>query len=80
MKIKVLALCLSMLFFGSIATTAVASVVDTQSNIVRVDDDKKKKTAKADKSATKKDCATKKSCCSSSKTKSCTDKKDGDKK
>ena len=81
MKLKVLALCLGMLFFGSIASTSVAAVVDNPAHIVVVDDDKdkNKKTAKKDAKA-KKDCAKKKSCCkSSSYEKSCKDK-DGKKK
>lgn len=87
MKIKVMALCLSMMLLGGIATSSVAAVVGTSNHIVLVDDkDKTKKAAKKDakteKSATAKECATKKSCCGSSTyEKSCKDKKaDPDKK
>lgn len=84
MRKKLIALSLSMLFFGSIATTSFATTfqVANQSTVVDDDKDKNKKKAKtAD--AKSKDCKTKKSCCKSSQLneKSCKDKKvDGDKK
>jgi len=90
MKIKVLALTLSMLLFGSITATSFAQVLASTNSTTIVDNDddknKKKKTAKCDdkKGTVKsKDCDTKRSCCGSVKLKddgckekkSCKDKK-----
>ncbi len=92
MKIKVLALTFSMLFFGSITATSFAQVLASTNTITVVDNDddkdknKKKSTAKCDDNKVEvksKDCATKKGCCGSVKLKDdgCKDKKsDKDKK
>lgn len=78
MRKKVLALSLSILFFGSIATSTFAMTVNTTNGIVKVDDDDKKK-AKTSKTAKTKsaeksgDCAAKKECCE----KTCDGKKSG---
>ena len=81
MKLKVLALSLSLLFFGSIATSTYAMTTDITNKTVLVDDDDKDKKAKSSKtkSAEKSgECTTaeKKSCCE----KSCDGKKSSDKK
>jgi hypothetical protein len=79
MRKKVLALSLSILFFGSMATSTFAMTVNTTNGIVKVDDDKKKakneKTATAKTESTEKsgDCAAKKECCE----KTCDGKKSG---
>lgn len=79
MKLKVLALSLSLLFFGSIATSTYAMATDITNKTVLVDDDDKdKKTKKSTKtkSAEKSgECtsAEKKACCE----KSCDGKKSG---
>ncbi|MFK5856741.1 MAG: hypothetical protein QM503_11465 [Bacteroidota bacterium] len=92
MKVKVLALTFSMLFFGSITVNSFAQVLSAQNSITIVDNDddkdknKKKSTAKCDDkkgTAKVKDCDTKRSCCGSVKLKDddCKDKKsDKDKK
>ena len=72
MRTKLLALSLSILFFGSITTSAIASTVYASNGIeyVKKDDDKKKaKKASAEKSTEKSgECAAeKKECCSSAK-------------
>ncbi|RLD42033.1 MAG: hypothetical protein DRI89_08325 [Bacteroidetes bacterium] len=85
MKKKVIAISLSILFFGSIATTSFATPVQVASLTTKVDNDddkdKNKKKAKTPekKSENKtKDCNTKKSCCKSELyEKSCKDKKGG---
>ena len=88
MKIKVLALTFTMLFFGSITATSFAQVLASTNLITVVDNDddkdknKKKSTAKCDdkKGTVKsKDCDTKRSCCGSVKLKDdgCKDKKSG---
>lgn len=82
MKIKVLALALSLLFFGAISVTSFAQVVNSTSTIAIVDKDKDKDKKKSKKETTK-ECKAKKSCCSSKmlKDESCKDKKsDKDKK
>lgn len=86
MKIKVLTLALSMLFFGGLTATSFAQVLSSTNTISVVDgdddDDKDKKKSKAkcdDKkvSSKSKDCASKRSCCGSAKLKDdgCKDKK-----
>ncbi len=94
MKVKVLALTFSLLFFGSMTATSFAQVLASTNLITVVDNDddkdknknKKKSTAKCDdeKGTVKsKDCDTKRSCCGSVKLKDdgCKDKKsDKDKK
>lgn len=80
MRKKLIALSLSMLFFGSIATTSFATTFQVTNQSTVVDDDKDKNKKKAKKSdANMKDCKSKKSCCKSSQLneKSCKDKKDG---
>jgi phage tail tape-measure protein len=90
MKIKVLALTFTMLFFGGITATSFAQVLASTNTIAVVDNDddkdkkknKKKSTAKCDdtKAAVKsKDCDTKRSCCGDDKLKDddCKDKKSG---
>ncbi len=88
MKIKVLALTFSMLFFGSMTVTSFAQVLASTNSISIVDNgdgkdkNKKKSTAKCDdkKGTVKtKDCDTKRSCCGSVKLKDdgCKDKKSG---
>ena len=83
MKKQIIALSLSMLFFGSIATSSFATTVQVanQTTIVDNDDDKDKNKKKAKTSDSKtKDCKTQKSCCKSElNEKSCKDKKGGDK-
>ena len=84
MKKQIIALSLSMLFFGSIATSSFATTVQIANLITIVDNDddkdKNKKKAKTSDSKTK-DCKTQKSCCKSElNEKSCKDKKGGDKK
>ena len=73
MKIKVLALALSMLFVTSIAGTTFAQMTDNTVQTVVVDDDKDKnkkaKKSTKDADAKKSDCKAKKSCCKSSKLK-----------
>lgn len=82
MRLKVLALSLSLLFFGSIATSTYAMTTDVSNKTVLVDDDdKNKKATKSNKtkSAAKSgDCSEeqKKECCE----KSCDGKKSGSKK
>ena len=83
MKIKVLALTFSLIFFTSITATSFAQVVSSTTAITVVDDDddkknKKKSSTKECKDASDKSCkTTKKSCCSSKGLKgdSCKDKK-----
>jgi hypothetical protein len=82
MRKKLIALSLSMLFFGSIATTSFATTfqVANQSTVVDDDDDKDKNKKKAKANDNKfKECSSKKSCCKSAEfdKKSCKDKKDG---
>lgn len=86
MKIKILALTLSFLFFGAISATSYAQVVSSTTIVAQVDKDKDKdkdkKKSKKETSKTK-SCKTKTSCCSSKmlKDESCKDKKsDKDKK
>jgi hypothetical protein len=78
MRKKVLALSLSLLFFGSVATSTFAGTVNMTNDIVNVDDDKdkdKKKSKSTAKATTEKsgDCSTAKKteCCQ----KTCDDKK-----
>ena len=76
MRKKVLAISLSLLFFGSIATSTFAMTMNTTNNIVNVDDDKdknKKKAKSTTETSEKKsaDCSAKKECCQ----KSCDEKK-----
>lgn len=78
MRKKVLALSLSILFFGSMATSTFATTVNTTNGIVKVDDDDKKKaktakTAKTESAEKSGDCAAKKECCE----KTCDGKKSG---
>ena len=87
MRKKLIALSLSFLFVGSIATSSLATTlqVSNQITIVNKDDDKDKNKKKAKTSEKKaKDCKTEKSCCDKSKMyeKSCKSegKKGGDKK
>ena len=75
MRKKVLALSLSILFFGGITTSTMAMVTESTNNIVRVDNDKDKN-KKSKKS--KEDCKSAKSCCDYNKAdKSCDDKDKG---
>ena len=81
MRKQVLAIGLSLMFFGSIATSTFGMTVTNGNNIVIVDkgdDDKKAKKSKKSKS----DCDAKKSseCCDSKKASTCDDKKGEDKK
>jgi len=85
MKIKLLALTFSLVFFASLTATSIAQVISTPSTITVVDGDKDKdkdkKTSKtSDKKAAtgKKACDEKKSCCNGKvmlKDDSCKDKK-----
>lgn len=69
MKIKILALTFSMLFFGSITATSFAQLIETGNSITVVDngdgkDKKKNKTKGTKESMSKKPCNdAKKSCC-----------------
>lgn len=76
MKIKILAIGLSLLFFGSISTPTFGMVIQSQHTVTVVDNDKTPKKHK--KMNSKKECASKKECCSSAK--SCDTKKGGGKK
>ncbi len=80
MKKRILALSFGILFFGSIATTTFATVIQHQNTITIVDNDKNTKKAKKNKKSSAKECATKTECCSSAKKSSCDEKKSGDKK
>ncbi|MCF6169391.1 MAG: hypothetical protein L3J66_00250 [Bacteroidales bacterium] len=88
MRKKLIALSLSFLFLGSMATTSVAMTlqVTNQTTIVNKDDDKdkNKKKAKTSDSKKAKECKTEKSCCGKTEMyeKSCKSdsKKGGDKK
>ena len=78
MRKKVLAISLSLMFIGSIATSTFAMTVNTTNEIVNIDDDKDKNKKKAKTTTTtseKKsaDCSAKKEFCQ----KSCDDKKSG---
>jgi|GEM_PF-472695 hypothetical protein len=83
MKIKILALTFSMMFFGSITATSYAQIVKTGNSITVVDngdgkDKKKKKTKSSKETMGKKSCDdVKKSCCGSVQLKDdgCKDKK-----
>jgi len=81
MRKKVIAISLSILFFGSIATTSFATPVQVAglTTIVDNDDDKDKNKKKAKTSENKtKECNTKKSCCKSElNEKSCKEEKGG---
>jgi hypothetical protein len=84
MRKKIITMSLSLLFFGSIATTSLATTlqVNHQKVVVDGDKDKDKKKAKTNKSKTK-ECKSEKSCCKSELyEKSCKSdsKKGGDKK
>lgn len=80
MKKRILALGFGVLFFGSIATSTFAAVVEHQTTITIVDNDKKAKKAKKTKKSDSKECATTKTECTSSHKSSCDEKKNGDKK
>ena len=85
MKKRILAISLSLLFFGSITTSAVASTIQAGHEVAIVkkdDDDKDKKKAKTEAKAESKseksgECAAKKECCSKSSAEksACNDKK-----
>lgn len=82
MKIKILAIGLSLLFFGSISTPTFGMVIQSQHTVTLVDNDKTPKNHKKMHSkkecASQKECTSKKECCSSAK--SCDTKKGGGKK
>ena len=70
MRNKFLAISLSLLFFGSMATSSIAATMSSTTDIavVKQDDDKDKKKAKAKNAEAKSgECAPKKECCSSGK-------------
>lgn len=84
MRKKIITLSLSLLFFGSIATSSLATTLQlgNQTTVVDNDKDKNKKKAKASDKKTK-ECKSEKSCCKSELyEKSCKSdcKKGGDKK
>jgi len=79
MKKRILALGFGVLFFGSIATSTYATVIEHQTTIAVVDNDKNKKKTTKTKKSDSKECTTKAECCSSHKS-SCDEKKNGDKK
>jgi len=84
MRKQIIALSLSILFFGSIASSSFATTVQVsdQTTIVKNDDDKDKNKKKAKTNDKKtKECKSEKSCCKSELyEKSCKDKKGGGKK
>ena len=85
MRKKIITLSLGVLFFGSIATTSLATTlhINKQTTVVDNDKDKNKKKAKAKTCEKTKECKSEKSCCKSELyEKSCKSdcKKGGDKK
>jgi len=85
MRKRIITLSLSVLFFGSIATTSLATTLQVVNHKMIVDGDKDKdkdkKKAKASDNKTK-ECKSEKSCCKSEmyEKSSCKDKKGGGKK